>query len=117
MRYLTHQFAHSETLDRACRWLIHVGVYPPIGCEVHHHGVPRLAVAAEAGEAAERRDDHPVAEMNDPDGLPGFWDLARLSTSIRHRQRPSRRPRHRSASSVSPASFVARLALRRCGRR
>ncbi len=75
MRYLTHQFAHSETLDRAWRWLIHAGVSPN-RMEVYHQGVPRLAVAAEAAEFQSIEMIIRIAEMNDPDGLPGFWDLA-----------------------------------------
>ena len=77
MRYLTHQFAHSETLDRARRWLIHAGISPD-RMEVHRSSVPRLAVTAEAAEVQSIEMIIRIAEMNDPDGLPGFWDLARL---------------------------------------
>lgn len=77
MRYLTHQFAHSETLDRARRWLIHAGISPD-RMQVQHHGVPRLAVAAEPAELQSIEMIIRIAEMNDPDGLPGFWDLARI---------------------------------------
>jgi hypothetical protein len=77
MRYLTHQFAHSETLDRARRWLIHAGIAAD-RMEVHHQGVPRLAVTADAAEVQSIEMIIRIAEMNDPDGLPGFWDLARL---------------------------------------
>jgi hypothetical protein len=77
MRYLTHEFAHSETLDRARRWLIHAGISPE-RMEVHRHGLPRLAVEAEPAEVQSIEMIIRIAEMNDPDGLPGFWDLARL---------------------------------------
>jgi hypothetical protein len=77
MRSLTHQFAHSETLDRARRWLIHAGISAD-RIHVHHHGVPRLAVTAEPAEVQSIEMIIRIAEMNDPDGLPGFWDLARL---------------------------------------
>ncbi len=49
MRYVTHQFAHSETLDRARRWLREAGIAPD-RMYVRGAGVPRLAVAAEPGE-------------------------------------------------------------------
>lgn len=77
MRYLTHQFAHSETLDRARRWLIHAGVSPD-RMQVHRQGLPRLAITAEPAEVQSIEMIIRIAEMNDPDGLPGFWDLARL---------------------------------------
>jgi hypothetical protein len=77
MRYLTHQFAHSETLERARRWLIHAGVSVD-RMQVHHQGVPRLAITAEPAEVQSIEMIIRIAEMNDPDGLPGFWDLARL---------------------------------------
>ena len=49
MRYVTHQFAHSETLERAHRWLIHAGIAPD-RMQVRRQGVPLLAVSAEPGE-------------------------------------------------------------------
>ena len=110
MRYLTHQFAHSETLDRARRWLIHAGISPD-RMEVHHYGVPRLAVTADAAEVQSIEMIIRIAEMNDPDGLPGFWDLARLD--------PVRCQGHRgdrgTASSPESGDVRTRLALRRCG--
>jgi hypothetical protein len=77
MRYLTHQFAHSETLDRARRWLIDAGVSPD-RIHVHRHGVPSLTVAVEPGEIDGIELVIRAAENNDPDGLPSFWELARL---------------------------------------
>ena len=52
MRYITHQFAHLETLERARRWLIQAG-FNPSRIEAHTQGIPRLAVAVEPGESAE----------------------------------------------------------------
>lgn len=102
MRYLTHQFAHSETLDRARRWLIHLGVSPD-RMQVHRHGVPRLAVAAEPAEVQSIEMIIRIAEMNDPDGLPGFWDLARIKPDDRASgdEAPTA-----AALSASPASFT-----------
>ena len=76
MRYITHEFAHPETLDRAHRWLIQAG-FDPARIGVHHQGIPRIAVAAEPGEAAVVEMVINAAESGDPDGLPSIWDLAR----------------------------------------
>lgn len=78
MRYLTHHFAHSETLDRARRWLIQAGVAPG-RIRVHHHGVPMLIISAETTELDGLNMVIRAAETTDPDGLPGIWDLARLT--------------------------------------
>lgn len=83
MRYLTHQFAHSETLDRARRWLIHAGVAPE-RIRVHHHGIPMLIVTAESAELDGLKMVIRAAETTDPDGLPGIWDLARFPHTHDH---------------------------------
>jgi len=74
--YISHQFAHHETLERARRWLVQAGIEPS-RIEVHTGGIPRLAVAVEVGEAAEVELLIAAAESDDPDGNPSFWDLAR----------------------------------------
>jgi hypothetical protein len=76
MRYVTHQFSHPETLDRARRWLVQAG-FDPGRIEVHPQGTPRLAVAVKPGEAAEVEMVINAAEESDPDGFPSFWELAR----------------------------------------
>lgn len=76
MRYVTHQFAHVDTLERAKRWLIEAGV-SPTRIEVHTQGVPRIAVAAEPGQTAEIEWIIDAAESSDPEGNPSFWDVAR----------------------------------------
>jgi hypothetical protein len=76
VRYITHQFAHPETLDRARRWLIQAGI-DPSRIEAHSQGIPRLAVAVEPGEAAEVALLIDAAESGDPDGFPSFLELAR----------------------------------------
>jgi hypothetical protein len=76
VRYITHEFAHAETLDRAQRWLIQSG-FDPGRIEVHHQGIPRIAVAVEPGEAAVAEMVINAAESGDPDGPPSIWDLAR----------------------------------------
>jgi hypothetical protein len=76
MRYLTHQFAHLETLDRARRWLVHAG-FDPSQIEVMTDGIPRIAVKVAPGQAAEAEFIIDAVELTDPEGLPSFWDLAR----------------------------------------
>jgi hypothetical protein len=71
VRYVTHQFAHPETLDRARRWLVQVG-FDPSRIEVQHRGIPRLAVAVGPGEAAEVALLIDAAEATDPDGFPSL---------------------------------------------
>ncbi len=101
MRYITHEFAHAETLDRAQRWLIQAG-FDPNRIEVHHQGIPRIAVAVEPGEAAGVEMVINAAESSDPDGLPSFWDLAR-----QHHVYPENlEPAVDAAAEASSASFV-----------
>ena len=75
MRYVTHQFAHIETLERAKRWLIQAGI-DPSRIEARTQGILTLAVAVEPGESAEVQHIIDAAESSDPDGNPGIWDLA-----------------------------------------
>ena len=76
MRYLTHQFANVQTLDRARRWLVHAGI-DPSQIETITTGVPRIAVRLAPGQAAEVSLVIDAAELSDPQGFPSFWDLAR----------------------------------------
>jgi hypothetical protein len=80
MRYVTHQFAHVETLERARRWLVLAGIGPG-RLEAHTHGILRLVVVVE-GESAEVQHVIDVAEASDPDGHPGFWKMAGQSPSF-----------------------------------
>jgi hypothetical protein len=77
VRYVTHQFSHVETLERARRWLVQAGI-DPSRIEAHTHGIPRISVAIDGAEAAEVHFVIDVAESSDPDGSPGIWDLVRL---------------------------------------
>jgi hypothetical protein len=76
MAYVTRQFTHIETLDRARRWLIQAGINPS-HIEAHTQGSLRLTVTVERGEAAEVERVIDAAESSDPDGKPSFWDVAR----------------------------------------
>ena len=102
MRYVTHQFAHPETLDRARRWLIQAGI-DPSRIEVHPYGTPRLAVAVRPGESAEVALLIGAAESGDPDGFPSFLELAR-----RRHIYPEVIPPHQDsvAKEARSASFV-----------
>jgi hypothetical protein len=75
VRYVTHQFAHVETLERARRWLVQAGIERS-RIEARTQGIFSLAVAVEAGESAEVQRIFDVAESSDPDGYPGTWGLA-----------------------------------------
>jgi hypothetical protein len=75
MRYLTHQFAHIETLERAKRWLIQAGI-DPSRIEARTQGILSLAIAVESGQSAEVQRIFDAAESSDPDGNPGIWDAA-----------------------------------------
>jgi hypothetical protein len=77
MRYITHEFAHRETLDRARRWL-RLLEFDPTRIEAHSQGTPRLAVAVELGEAAEVALLIDIAESTDPDGSPSVLQPVRL---------------------------------------
>lgn len=101
VRYINREFAHTETLDRAHKWLIQAG-FDPGRIEVHHHGIPRIAVAVEPGEAAGVEMVINAAESADPDGLPSFWDLARQHHIYAEDQEPAAEP----AAQSSSASFV-----------
>jgi len=76
-KYVTHQFAHQETLDRAERWLRQVGVDPG-RIEIHRDGVPWISVMATPEQSAGVEMIFKAAELNDPDGWPSFWELARV---------------------------------------
>lgn len=77
MSYLTHSFAHRDTLDRARRWLIQAG-FASSQIEAINEGVPRIAVRLGTVQAAVAGLIIDAAERTDPEGLPSFWDLARI---------------------------------------
>ncbi len=101
MRYLTHAFAHPETLQRVRRWLVQGG-FDPSRIEVHAHGTPRLSVFVERGETAEVEMIIDAVERTDPDGFPSFWDLSR----VRHTARPVEKPSIAETPQPRSASFV-----------
>ena len=82
MGYVTREFAHLETLERAKRWLIEVGFHPS-RIEVHTHGTPRITVSVEAGQADE------VERILDAVAIERSRREARASgTTAQHHARP-----------------------------
>jgi hypothetical protein len=101
VRYVTHQFSHVETLERARRWLVQAGI-DPSRIEAHTHGIPRISVAVDGAEAAEVQFVIDVAESSDPDGSPGIWDLVRLH----HMQRQGVEQSAGATTAAHSESFV-----------
>jgi hypothetical protein len=100
VRYVTRQFSHLETLERARRWLAQAGI-DPSHIEVHTHGPLRITVAVAAGEATEVEHILDVAESSDPDGTPSFWDQA--ASQHVYPQQPPTEP---NAAAPRSESFV-----------
>lgn len=75
--YITHHFAHLDTLDRAYRWLLQIG-FDPAKIESHREGSPWISVRISQNERAEAEMIFEAAELNDPDGWPSFWELAKV---------------------------------------
>jgi hypothetical protein len=76
MRYVTHHFAHLESLERARRWLVQLG-FDPSHLEVRTEGIPRIALLVDADRQAEAEMIINAAEHADPEGWPSFWEIAR----------------------------------------
>ncbi len=72
--YLTHTFAHRETLTRAHSWLTRHGFHP----RRNTSGVPRIMIVDDPHRLAAAKMLINAAESADPDGFPGLWDEARL---------------------------------------
>jgi hypothetical protein len=71
--YVTREFAHAETMERAKRWLIEVG-FLASRIEVHTHGTFRITVHVESGQADEAERILDAVAISEPDGAPSFWD-------------------------------------------
>ena len=101
MRYVTHQFAHVETLERARRWMVQA-VIDRSRIEARTQGILSFAVAVEGGESAEVQRIFDVAESSDPDGYPGIWGL-----TSRRRVSPQADRAHSAVGAVTHSdSFV-----------
>ena len=75
--YVTHHFAHLDTLDRAYRWLLQIG-FDPARIESHREGVPWISLRLSREERGEAEMIFEAAELTDPQGWPSFWDLAKV---------------------------------------
>lgn len=104
MRYITHEFAHPETLDRVRRWLVQVG-FDASRIEAHSHGTPRLAVAVEPGEAAEVAMMIDTAEASDPDGFPSFLQVTWQRHVVPHAEELDTAVPEASRSASFPVSW------------
>jgi hypothetical protein len=89
--YVTREFAHLETLERAKRWLIEVGFHPS-RIEVHTQGTPRMTVAVEPGQADEVERVLDAVASSDPDGSPSFWDHSRHPLGASKHEKPAALP-------------------------
>jgi hypothetical protein len=78
--YLTHTFAHRETLSRAHSWLTQLGFHPREGTRTS--GVPRLVIVDEPHRLAAAKMLINAAENADPDGFRSFWDETQPSQQI-----------------------------------
>ncbi len=74
--YITHHFAHLNTLDRAYRWLLQIG-FDPAKIESHREGTPWISMRLSQDQRGEAAMIFDAAESNDPDGWPSFWELAK----------------------------------------
>ena len=112
MQYITHHFAHPETLQLARRWLVQLG-FDPCQIETHTDGIPRIAIAVEPNRVAEAEMVINAAEQTDPDAWPSFWDMARQEHVY-----PAMTVAHDAPDAASAAPADRWLAPPgRCGRR
>jgi hypothetical protein len=81
--FVTREFAHLETLERAKRWLIEVG-FAPSRIELHTHGTPRITVSVEAGQADEVERVLDAVASSDPQGTPSFWEHSQHNPGKEH---------------------------------
>lgn len=75
--YLTHTFAHRETLSRAYSWLTHLGFHPR-RIEAPDVSISRLMIPLEPDRLAAAQMVINAVESADADGFPSFWDDARI---------------------------------------
>lgn len=108
-QYVTHHFAHADTLARAERWLLQLG-FKPGQIESHTEGIPWLSVLVAPERGEEARTVFSAAELTDPGGWPSFWELARMphphvpEGSVRHDVQPQPQTAGRSPIGWHPAS-------------
>jgi hypothetical protein len=93
--YITHDFAHPETLTRARYWLTRLG-FDPSRIEVLTDRGPRIVLRVDLPEAVEAELLFAALESSDPDGPPSFWESAHPlptgSAPIQFERRSEERP-------------------------
>jgi hypothetical protein len=70
--YMTHTFAHHETLSRAHSWLTQLGFHPREVAPTSR--VPRLVIVDDPHRIAAAKMLINAAENADPDGFTAFWE-------------------------------------------
>ena len=70
--YLTHTFAHHETLSRAYSWLAHLGFHPR-RIDSPASAVARLMIPVAPDRLAAAQMLINAVESADADGFPSFW--------------------------------------------
>lgn len=73
--YLTHTFAHRETLSRAYSWLMDLGFHPR-RIDAPGAETARLMIPVEPNNLAAAQMVINAVESADADGFPSFWDKA-----------------------------------------
>jgi len=84
--YLTHTFAHRETLSRAHDWLTRLGFHPR-QVATHTSAIPRLMIPVGPESLAAAQMLINAAESADPDGFPPLWaknEAAHRSLATHH---------------------------------
>jgi hypothetical protein len=71
--YLTHTFAHRETLSRAHSWLTDLG-FRPRRIDSPEVGIARLMIPVKPDCLAAAQMVINAVETADEDGFPSFWD-------------------------------------------
>ena len=85
MGFVTREFVHLETLERAKRWLIEVGFHPS-RIEIHTHGTPRITVSVEPGQAAEVNRVLDAVAVGDPEGARASGTMHSIIPSTRNKK-------------------------------
>ncbi len=83
--YLTHTFAHRETLSRAQDWLTRLG-FRPMEIHAHASSIARLMIPVGPESMAAAQILINAAESADPDGFPSFWDKTEASSGTASEQ-------------------------------
>ncbi len=83
MRYMTHHFAHVETMQRARRWLVELGFD---STRIHTHGEhhPWMTILDTADRLAQARVIINAIEHGEHGKRHGVWDRPRDADHVEH---------------------------------